>query len=188
MYLFTFHKYNSPEIHTSCQVVSNFIIYNYLENLCIIWRTAFTVNSFFWKSCFPLVSRLAHNSTRRHRETHSTWTPSMYAVNTSAMTNNKCKKKSNKLIHMYCKSTPFDSLFFSLLSFHFAMLIYITILRILWISRHESLTYFWTHECFNWIISSSANCINFARWKPYMDLHDYTFFIKCQLKIVNSGK
>lgn len=73
--------------------------------------------------------------------------------------------------------------FFSLLSFHFAMLINITILRILWISRHESLTYFWTHECFNWKISSSANCINFARWKPYMDLHDYTFFIECQLKL-----
>lgn len=139
------------------------------------------------------MSRLAHNSTRRfmrrHLETHSTWTPSMYAVDTSATTNNKCKKIKQTITnsHVLQVNTIWLS-FFSLLSFHFAMLINITILRILWISRHESLTYFWTHECFNWIISSSANCINFARWKPYMDLHDYTFFIECQLKIVNSGK
>lgn len=135
------------------------------------------------------MSRLAHNSTRRfmrrHRETHSTC---MQLIPVPWPITNAIKiKQTITNSHVLQVNTIWLS-FFSLLSFHFAMLINITILRILWISRHESLTYFWTHECFNWIISSSANCINFARWKPYMDLHDYTFFIECQLKIVNSGK
>lgn len=180
MYLFTFHKYNSPDVCTSCPVVSNSIIYMHLENVCIICFYC------YWKSCFPLVSMPARNfmwQFMRHLlETHSTWISCLQLIPVSWPITHIWTLYIHTMTVLQVKNVWLC--FFFACNFHFRYIIKYHYFK-------NSLNF--TPLIFDMFLDTQklkqndigfSKLYQFARWKQNIMIF---FFIECQLKIVNSG-